>query len=183
MNGDVEAHEPQMQVGANKSRAKLKGERLFRDRTLDYLCEETEKTLVSSSEYQRVVIRELIRRAKEMYQPLAPKPQSEDEKMPEPVEVWLWRPTAHKDMWRSRNNDPSTDAEFNDVDITSEGPYPIFPGMMSLDELWIQHAICIGVCHGNKWNVSLTGRWIPEDYPNAIEAQWAATKLAKKGDA
>ncbi len=153
--------------------------------TFDELCQAVEQHLETGPPHShRPAITELIRRARVMDQHLSPKPEPEDESMPEPVEVWFWRPTAHEamwrePMWRSRNNDPATDTEFRDVDIRSVGPYQIIPGMMSLDEL---AAYKISLSTSNRiWRVWQDGVRSHTIYGTALEAQWAATQLAKKG--
>lgn len=91
-----------------------------------------------------------------------------------PVNVWLYRP--EHEGWFATVHKPGLSRRF--------GPYKLVPGMMGLDEL-MSHRLYIGPRDEGKWYVYRDpGLVVVDDgFNTALEAQWAATCLAKEGAA
>lgn len=101
---------------------------------------------------------------------------SEHEKMPEPVEMWLAKDDSAEEWQFCDNVD---DAECY---AQRNGPHKIVPGMMSLDEL-AEHGVKV-ICRDANliWEAeSWDGTYAVTEgpYSTALEAQWAATYLAR----
>lgn len=150
--------------------------------TLDELCKEADLTVpgFAAPEFRQASLVELVRRAKEMEARLSPKPEDEpqSEPMPEPVEVWLYQNTL-AGYWSAK----VTDKDHRPEPLWREwsGPHKIIPGTMSLDEL-ASYGIFLSHSDGTfMWCVKRRGEIVWSDNTNttALEAQWAATQLAK----
>lgn len=93
--------------------------------------------------------------------------------MPEPVEVWPWRLDS-KEPWCFANY--KADIAFRTYEELS---FKYIPGMMSTDELWSM-SLWVGPASGNRWMVAGSKGVLTGTYSTALEAQWAATCLAKE---
>ena len=90
------------------------------------------------------------------------------ENMPEPVEVWLGE-LGHGFAVAPGAHFPG-----------AIGPYKIVPHMMSLDELHEKNIIIMRPPGHVYWQVWHCDGMVQDAIPTALEAQWAATCLAKK---
>ncbi|MFB3077028.1 MAG: hypothetical protein ACE1Y4_03385 [Lysobacterales bacterium] len=108
---------------------------------------------------------------------------SDHEKMPEPVKVWLYM--IPPGDWYTQTNKVEINPKYafaEEICRTISGPHKIVPGMMRLDELAAKCFHIWQIDDNETWRVSGAAPSSPvykATYPTALEAQWAATCLAR----
>ncbi len=149
--------------------------------SVDDLCADVEdlaESLCNSDRSASALLSELARRATEMDRRLSSKAEpepSDPPPMPPPVDVWLYR-SGSSDGWFASSCKPDDDWPLR------IGALKIIPGMMTLDEL-AEHGL--GITFAQDLAGWLVYRFVSGNaskrFDTALEAQWAATQLAKEG--